>query len=108
MKKQKHFYHNLISIEDIMVELNSLDLSSEEKHELHTIAESTIHYHMVNIVLDELPEEDKRTFLHHLDTVHHETTLSFLKNRIEDIEGKIKKTAEAVKKELIEDIKKVK
>jgi len=108
MKKQKHFYHNLISIEDIKIELNSINLSKEERKELHLIAESTIHCHLINVVLEHLPEGDKKTFLHHVNTVHHKTTLNFLKKRIENIEDKIKQTAESLKKEFLEDIRKIK
>jgi hypothetical protein len=104
MKRKKTFYHHLISTEDIEIELNNLGLPEHERIELLEIAENAIHYTIIDIVLSELKEEDKKTFLEHHTIGNHETTLRFLKNRIDDLETRVKESAEILKNNFIKDI----
>lgn len=108
MKNKKHFYSHIITTREIRIELNKLDLTEEEKDELHELANVNIHYEMIDIVLSRLNHEDKKTFLHHLDKVHHETTWKFLKERIENLEEKIIEKSNEVKNKLLEDIERLK
>jgi len=108
MNRKKPFYHHLISIAEIEIELDKLGLPEHERIELLNIAENTIHYTIVDIVLSELSEEDKKTFLEHHAKSNHETTLKFIKGKITNIEGRIKSVADNLRIELINDIKDLK
>lgn len=102
---KKHFYHQVISIENIDLELNNLKLADKEKKHLLEIAHSSIHFTVVDVVLSDLNEKDKETFLNHIKQDDHDKTWKFLKSKIENVEEKIKQTAEDLKKDLIKDIK---
>jgi hypothetical protein len=104
MRRKKTFYHHLISTNDIEIELNKLGLADHERIELLEIAENTIHYTIIDIVLSELKEEDKKSFLEHHAIGNSETTLRFLKERIDDLETRVKESAEILKKNFLNDI----
>ncbi len=108
MNRKKTFYHHLISIEEIDIELNKLGLPEHERIELLNIAENTIHHTIIDVVLSELSKEDKKTFLEHHSKSNHETTLRYVKGKITNIEGKIRVAAEDLKKELLKDIRDLK
>lgn len=108
MNRKKPFYYHLISITEIEIELDKLGLPEHERIELLNIAENTIHYTIVDIVLSELSEEDKKTFLEHHAKSNHETTLKFIKGKITNIEGRIRSVANNLRTELINDIKDLK
>lgn len=101
---KKHFYSHLISIESLNIELGKLDLSEDEKTHLLSLAESNIHHAVLDAILSELSIEDKQVFFELLDREEHEKIFHHLKNKIENIEEKIKKTAEDLAKELQKDI----
>jgi len=108
MRRKKTFYHHLVSTEEISIELDKLGLSEHERIELLEIAENTIHYTIIDIVLSELKEEDKKTFLEHHVKSNHETTLRYLKEKIDDLESRIKESAEILKSNFLKDIKELK
>jgi ribosomal protein S13 len=62
----------------------------------------------LDLILSELNEADKKTFLAHLASEDHDKVWELLKEKVENIEEKIKKTAEDLKKELHKDIREVK
>lgn len=105
---EDQFYTHLISTEPLVVALNDLNMTEEERIHLTTIVEQTMHQTILDAVLSELSEEDKKLFLTHLATDDHEATWEFLTQRIEKIEEKIKKTANDLARELHEDIKETK
>lgn len=104
----KHFYSHLIEAEDLFVEIKSLQISQGEKNHLISLVHANLHHIILDAVLSELSEEDKKKFLSNLSLEDHNIIWDFLKNRIEDIEDKIKKTANELKKELHKDIKEIK
>ena len=110
MKNQNktHFYSHLISLDDIELEMDSLDISKEEKDELSQLAHTHLHYTILDIVLSNLSEDDKKTFAHHANTIHPQHTWRFLKTRIDNLEEKILNAAESLKKELLADINETK
>lgn len=102
---KKHFYHHIITLDSLIVELNSMRLSEAEKEHLASIAYSSLHYAVLDTILSELAEEDKKTFLDHVSSPHHEKTWKFVKQKIENVEEKIKKAAYSLEEELKQDIK---
>ena len=106
MKKQ--FYHELIDLDEVLRELNSLTMSAGEKEHLVTIIHSSVHTVILDIILSEVPKEDKHLFLEHVYTSTHRDIWKFLKKRTVNIEDKIQKAVKGLKKEFLEDIKEIK
>lgn len=104
----RHFYSHLVETSIISLELGDLDLSKDERIHLIQLAEDNIHHAILDAILSELSEEDKKIFLHHLSKDDHDKVWEHLRQKIENIEEKIKNAAESIKKELHRDIKKAK
>ena len=83
-------------------------MSKEERLHLFSLVEANIYTAVVDAILSELSEEDKKIFLMHLTLNDHDKVWKHLKTKIKDIESKIKKVAEETKKELYKDIKELK
>lgn len=101
----KHFYSYHVEIESVIVEINSLDIKETEKKHLIDLAESHIHHAVLDTVLSELSDEDKKTFLSHLNARDHTRTWKFINSVVENAEEKIVAAAAKVKKELLSDIR---
>ena len=106
--KNKYFYTQIIDTSTLSLELGDMDLTPKERIHLISLIDSNLHHEILDLILSELKPEDKKTFLTHLASEDHEKVWKFLKGKIKDVEGKIKKTAEDLKKELHKDIKDVK
>ncbi len=104
----KHFFSHLIEIDTLHLELDSLEMEESEKTEVRDLIEKNIYHTVLDAVLSELTEEDKKIFLSHLAEDDHEKTWKLLNKKVENIEEKIKQAAEDVKKELHQDIKSTK
>lgn len=104
MNKRKHFYHHLVPLDSIIIELNKLEMSDDERNHLVMIVESNVHVIIIDLVLSNLTTEDKKEFLNHLKADDHEKIWSLLKEKTENIEEKIKTSAEELLKEFINDI----
>lgn len=102
MKKQ--FYHSIIKIDSLYVALDDLGMSEKEKEHLKEIIDTNLFHTILDAVLSELPESDKKMFLEKLAEEDHEKTMEFLQKRILNIEDKIKKTAKDLIQELHVDI----
>lgn len=105
---KKFFYSHLVEVESIIVELDKLDLSPDEKAHLAALVDSNLHHTVLDAVLSELSQDDKKVFLEHLNNQNHDKIWNHLNSKVDNIEEKIKDAAESVKKELHEDIKKAK
>lgn len=103
-----HFYSHLIKTDSLVVALNELELSDEEKSRLVGIIDSSLHHAILDAVLSELSEKDKEKFLQHVVNEDNEKVWKFLNEKVDNIEGKIKKTADELTAELHKDIKEVK
>ncbi len=101
----KYFYSHLIDIESVIIELDSLDLTDKQKIHLAQLLDSTIHMTVLDIVLSELNEEDKRLFLRQLALANNDQIWELLNNRVDNIESKIKAAADDLKTTLHKDIK---
>lgn len=104
----KYFYSHLIEIESIIIELDKLDLSDEQRKHLANLVDSSLHHTILDAVLSELSEEDKRIFLKHVHENNHDKIWKFLNDKTVSIEKKIQKAAEDLKKELHDDLKEAK
>jgi hypothetical protein len=102
MKKQ--FYSHLIQIETIAMRLQYMDLSEEERTHLLGLIDSSLHHAVLDAVLSELSEKDKKRFLEHMTGNDHDKLWRFLNDKVDNIEDKIKQTAESLTKRLHEDI----
>jgi hypothetical protein len=105
--RKKYFYTHIIDTSILSLELGNMDLTSKERLHLISLIDSNIHHQILDLVLSELSESDKKTFLTNLASEDHDKVWEFLKGKVNNIEEKIKKTAEDLKKELHEDIKEV-
>lgn len=104
----KYFYSHILQIESIIMELDKMDLSLEERMHLASLIDSSLHHTILDAILSELSDEDKRAFLHHLKENDHEKIWKFLTEKVDNIEDKIKKAADDLKDELHEDLKEAK
>ncbi len=103
------FYQKYIVIENLVAELNDLNLSEEERAHLSALVDSSLHHAILDEILSNLNEEDKKTFLHLLNQdPENEKMVDFLNERIDNIEDKIRKVSTELVKEMHEDVKEVK
>jgi len=102
---RKYFYTHIIDTSTLSLELGGMDLTPRERLHLISLIDSNIHHEILDLILSELNPEDKKTFLTHLTSGNHDKVWKFVNEKIKDVEGKIKKTAEDLKKELHKDIK---
>lgn len=100
----KQFYTHLIEIESINLALDKMDISQQEKLHLAHLVDSNLHHTILDAILSQLQDEDKRVFMNHLREKDHDKIWQFLNEKVVDIELKIKKTAESLKKELEKDL----
>ncbi len=105
---QKHFYSHIIEIDSVYTVLDLMDMTDDEKKELIIIVDSTVHHVIIDTVLSELSDEDKRRFLSHLHAEKHDDIWQLLYQKIKNIETKIRKAVDKLKKEFHTDIKKSK
>ncbi|MBI3069833.1 MAG: hypothetical protein HYY87_00830 [Candidatus Levybacteria bacterium] len=102
--KQKYFYSHIVETSIISLELGEIDLAPSERVHLVSLVESQLHHAILDTILSELSEGDKKKFLGHLTFDDHDKIWVHLKGKIENIEEKIKRVAEELKKELHKDI----
>jgi len=104
----KQFYTHLIGIESIIIELDKMDLSKEQKIHLTALIDSSLHHTILDAVLSELEPKDKKAFMQYLEENDHNKIWEFLNSHVDKIEDKIKKTADDLKEELHKDIREAK
>lgn len=104
----RHFYSHLVETSIISLELADMDLSRDERIHLIQLAENNIYHAILDAILSKLQEEDKKIFLSHMAAEDHDKVWEHLRQKIENIEEKIKTAAESIRKELHRDIKEVK
>ncbi len=102
--KNKYFYSHIVNTASITIELADMELTADERIHLILLAESNVHHTVLDIVLSELPQEDKKEFLNHARDDNHEKIWELLKSKVENIEDKIKTAAQDIIKELHKDI----
>lgn len=98
------WYFNLVELESITIRLDKMKFSDAERLHLAHLLDSTLHHLILDAVLSHLNEQDKRVFLNHMVENNHDKIWKFLNEKVEDIEIKIKKTADQFKKEFVRDL----
>lgn len=101
---KKNFYDHIVKSDSVICELENLNLDSKERKHLESLIESTVHHEIIDAILSELSQKDKKIFLQHLSSENHEKIWEHLMNKVDTIEEKIKKAAEDLKKKLHKDI----
>lgn len=100
-----YFYTHLIEVESIIVELDKMDLTDEQKLHLASLIDSSLHQTILDAILSELSDTDKRAFMQYLDKRDHEKIWKFLQEKVDRVEEKIRKAAEDLKMQLHKDLK---
>jgi len=104
MRRVKHFYNHLVTLEDLFSELSLLDVTEREKEDLADIAHINLHQVIIDRILSELSGTDKKKFLELMAQGEDEKIWDHLHSKVEKIEDKITDAADQLKKELKEDI----
>ena len=86
----KLFYSHLVEVDSIILELDQMDLSSEERLHLANLIDSSIHHSILDAILSELSASDKRVFMQNLNEGDHDKIWKFLNERVDRVEEKIK------------------
>lgn len=105
---KKHFYSHLVETSELSLSLGDLELTQEERVELITLMESSLHHVVLDTILSELSEKDKKQFLLHIHNNDHAKIWKHLRETVDDIEDKIQDAAAKLKKDLQRDIHDVK
>ncbi len=101
---KRHFYETIIETASLSLALADMELTREERKHLIDLASENLHHAILDAVLSELSEKDKQEFLQLLAEGDDEKVWKLLKDRIDNIEEKIKKTADDLKRQLHKDI----
>ena len=106
----KTFLDHLIVLEEVTSELDAYDLPIDEKAEILGLIHHTTHQHILNVILNHLPQQRHEPFLTKFQKAPHDPELlAFLKREIKaDIESEIRIQAARIKKEILAEIKKSK
>lgn len=105
---KKHFYSHLVTLDTVVEEIASLNVTGGQKKDLEELAHDHLHETILDAILSELPERDKKIFLANLEYDSHEQVWKHLNEKVDNIEDKIKTAAEKLKHELRDDIRTVK
>ena len=103
-----YFYDSLVILDEITSELDAYDLPLEERAEILGLIHHTTHQHLLNVILNHLPQEHHENFLTKFQaTPADPELLAFLKKEIKaNIVSEIKIQAARIKKEIMDEIKK--
>lgn len=102
----KIFYDHLIEIEEITIKIDSHGIEAEEKKEILSLIDETLHQHTLKVILDNLPFSKHEEFLHqfHQNPIDL-NLLEYLKKEIEvDIEEIIRSESKKVKQNILKEI----
>jgi hypothetical protein len=109
MNKHKGtFYAHLVNIEEVLVELDTLDLSHHEKHHLGQLMDSNVHHSVLDVILQELQDEDKEILLRLINSDKHDKIWEHLNAKVDAVEEKIQKAAQEITRQMHMDIKEAK
>lgn len=105
----KIFYDHLVVREEVIAQLDKHKIAVEEREELVTLIDETLHHHVLNTILTNLPKEKHEKFLEEFHKApHNPKLLDFLRQEKADIEEKIMAKAKKIKAEMVAEIKRAK
>ena len=99
-----HFYSHLTDPQRFHAHLQSVEMTDDERTHLVVIIESTLHHRIIDIVLENMPDPHKDTFLDHVASEDHEAVWRLLNEHVEKSEETIKEVIHLLEKELEEDL----
>lgn len=102
---KKNFFDHLVEVDTLHVHIDEMEMEEHEKEDIKRIVSDSLYHTILDAILSELSEEDKKLFLSHVVDEDHDKIWDLLNNKVEKVEDKIKSAADAVKKELHEEIK---
>ncbi|MEK7188424.1 MAG: hypothetical protein AAB685_01070 [Patescibacteria group bacterium] len=101
----KIFYDHLISFTEIEVQIDRVAVNKEEKEEMWHLVDEIIHHKVLGCILDSLSKKDHQAFLEKFHaTPHDESLLEYLKEKVSDIEDKIKLELKKLSKSILKEI----
>jgi hypothetical protein len=103
---KKHFYDDIADIDSVYLALDKMGLAPSQREELALLVDAQVHHTILDLILSQLSEEDKKKFMTYHASQKHDEVWTLLNSRIENVEDKIKQTVRDVKKKLHEDIDK--
>lgn len=108
MKKKilaKPFYHQLVNVQKIYIEVKNARLSVTEEKEIWDLIEHTIHTRAIDAVLEKLPLEKHEEFLEKFSQQPDDSKLlDYLRQEADDIDNHLRKTFAKLEKEILEDL----
>ena len=99
-----HFYSHLISVNELIIELDSLDLSDKERKHLASLLDDNLHSTILDAVFSELGDDDKQTLIQYINEDNKSKIWELLNTKVDAIEDKIKNAAEELKREMKKDL----
>lgn len=102
---KKHFYSHIIEMTPLHMSLDGLELDPQEKQELITLIESSVHHTILDTVLSELSDEHKKVFLSLVIRNEHDQVWQLLATNIPQAEDKIRTAAKVLLEKMHDDIK---
>jgi Na+/phosphate symporter len=104
-KLKKPFYHYLIKIERISLEVKKAGLTKDEEKEIWNLIEGTIHTRAIDAILEKLPNEKHEEFLEKFSQQPHDLKLlDYLRQEVKDIEAHLTKVFHSLEEEILSDI----
>lgn len=104
----KLFYDHLISIHEVLGELDKHKLSHDEKVDIVKTIDTTIHYQVIETILTHLPSDKHQEFIDNFHKKPHDKKhLKYLKEHKEDIEVEIQKKVKKTTREILKDFKSI-
>ncbi|MDO8551233.1 MAG: hypothetical protein Q7S03_00940 [bacterium] len=101
----KIFFDHLVVLSEVELKMSSCDYLPGEKEKVHHLIEETITYRVITKILDHLPREHHEEFLKRFHAApHHASLMSFLKERVENIEDYIREEVKDIELMFLADI----
>ncbi|MCL4367417.1 hypothetical protein M1563_04600 [Patescibacteria group bacterium] len=100
-----YFYSHLVEIDSVVIELDTLNLSEEQKKHLAQLFDELIFQEVLDLVLSKLAAVDKKEFVEKLAKDRSDKQLMvFAKSKIDSIEDELIEAVKNLTEELLADI----
>ncbi len=101
---RRYFYSHIINLDSLIFAIGEMDISQEEKDKLEQLAHEQLHSTIIDVILNELTERDKKIFLANLNYESQEIIWKHLNQKADKIGEKITQAAVDLKKVLHHEI----
>lgn len=99
-----YFYDHIISLESVHVAIDQMKIEPAQRVELRNLLEEQVHYAILNMLLSELPAEDRGMFLRHQEGDQHDELWRLLGEKVDQVEDKIRQVSEELVSKMHQDI----